>query len=367
MKEISIEELLHKGCGNLIDVRSPAEYARDTIPGACNVPLFSDEERAQVGITYKQEGQAAAQWLGMQIVAPKMERLMRAIRERAEETSEVPTIFCWRGGMRSKAMATFASFSGLPVQRLIGGYRAYRKHVVHTFEPYQLHAPVVLLHGLTGVGKTELLRRLEERGLPVLDLERMAGHRGSVFGHIGYGKPANQKMFDARLFETLRQYPDAPFFLMEAESRRIGNALLPPFLMEAKQTAYHLFLRAPLDVRVERLYADYVAPYAHRSDFRESILQAYRTIAGKIPTEQSRLLAEAIKREDYRQAITSLLLYYYDPRYQNKRNTYTGPFTEIDATSLEAAEAATIHFLKATFTDQKIYGGISRGQLDVLQ
>ncbi|MCK9905796.1 tRNA 2-selenouridine(34) synthase MnmH, partial [Frankia sp. Cpl3] len=185
--------MLHRGYGNLIDVRSPGEFARDTIPGAVNIPLFSDRERAQVGIMYKQEGQAAAQWLGMQLVSPKMETLMQSVRQRAEETGEAPVMFCWRGGMRSRAMATFSAFSGLQVGRLIGGYRAYRQHVVKTIEPYQVKAPVYLLHGMTGVGKTELLRRLEEKGYPVLDLERMAGHRGSVFGHIGSGKPANQK------------------------------------------------------------------------------------------------------------------------------------------------------------------------------
>ncbi|MBO8165391.1 MAG: tRNA 2-selenouridine(34) synthase MnmH [Brevibacillus sp.] len=355
MKEISIEELLHKGYGNLIDVRAPAEYARDTIPGACNIPLFTDEERARVGIAYKRDGQAAAQWLGMQIVAPKIEALMRAIRQRAEETGEIPTIFCWRGGMRSKAMATFASFAGLPVQRLIGGYRAYRKYVVQTFAPYQLRVPVVLLHGLTGVGKTELLRRLEQRGWPVLDLERMAGHRGSVFGHFGRGKPANQKMFDARLFETLRRYPDAPFFLMEAESKRIGNAVLPPFLLQAKETAHHLYLHAPLEVRVERLYAEYVAPFAGRSDFQEKVLEAYQRIARKIPTEQTKRMKEAIEQGAYRQVIAALLLYYYDPRYQNKMQTYAAPFIEIDACSLEAAEAAVERYLQTSFFEKNFF------------
>lgn len=264
-----MEELLVKGYGNVIDVRSPGEFARESIPGAVNIPLFSDSERAQVGTMYKQEGQAAAQWLGMQIVSPKMDALMQAIRQRGEEQGEPPTIFCWRGGMRSRAMATFATFSGLRVRRLQGGYRAYRQHVLETIEPYELQVPVYLLHGMTGVGKTELLARLENKGVPVIDLERMAGHRGSVFGHIGKGKPANQKMFDARLFETLRKYKDAPFFVMEAESKRIGNAILPSFLMQAKEQAVHIQLTAPLEVRVQRIYDEYVTPYSWRSILRK--------------------------------------------------------------------------------------------------
>ncbi len=350
MREISVEELLHKGYGNLIDVRAPGEFARDTIPGAVNIPLFNDAERAQVGIMYKQQGQAAAQWLGMQIVSPKMEMLMRAIRERAEETGETPTIFCWRGGMRSKAMATFATFAGIPVQRLIGGYRAYRQHVVRTIEPYEIDVPVVLVHGMTGVGKTELLRRLEARGLPVIDLERMAGHRGSVFGHLVHGKPANQKMFDARLFETLRRLKGAPFVLMEAESKRIGNVVQPAFLLKAKETATdHLFVTAPLDVRVQRLYDQYVAPFSWRPDFRENVAQAFQRIERRMPTEQAKLAACALQAGEYHTVITSLLVHYYDPRYGNKRACYGGTFHEVDATDLQRAEEEIVRHVTQRF------------------
>jgi tRNA 2-selenouridine synthase len=339
LQEIHVEELLHEGYANLIDVRSPGEFARDTIPGAVNIPLFSDAERAQVGITYKREGQAAAQWLGMQIVSPKMESLMQAIRQRAEECGEPPTIFCWRGGMRSKAMATFATFSGIPVRRLIGGYRAYRQHVVKTIEPYELQVPVYLLHGMTGVGKTELLRRMEAKGYPVLDLERMAGHRGSVFGHIGKGRPANQKMFDARLFEALRRHRNAPFLLMEAESKRIGNAVLPPFLLEAKERAVHIQLTAPLEVRIQRLYEEYVAPYVWRPDFAENVQAAFAAISRRIPTEQAAFLRESLQGGDYRSAIATLLVYYYDPRYLNKQKDYvTQVHHQVDASDLQKAE-----------------------------
>lgn len=338
MQEITVQELLVKGYANLIDVRSPGEFARESIPGAVNIPLFSDEERAKVGTAYKREGQPAAQWLGMQLVSPKMETLMQAIRQREEDLGEPPTIFCWRGGMRSRAMATFATFSGLRVRRLQGGYRAYRQHVLETIEPYELRVPVYLLHGMTGAGKTELLRKLENRGYPVLDLERMAGHRGSVFGHIGKGKPANQKMFDARLFETLRKNQDAPFFIMEAESKRIGNAVLPSFLMDAKRQAVHIQLTASLEVRVQRVYEEYVVPFSWRPDFAEKVEQAYASIARRMPTEQAALLRAALAERDYRSAIASLLVHYYDPRYQNKQDEYVDRWEHlVDASDLEKA------------------------------
>ncbi|MED4583765.1 tRNA 2-selenouridine(34) synthase MnmH [Brevibacillus choshinensis] len=338
MHEITVQELLVKGYSNLVDVRSPGEFARESIPGAVNIPLFSNEERALVGTTYKQEGQVAAQWLGMQIVSPKMEAIMQAIRQRGEEWGEPPTIFCWRGGMRSRAMATFATFSGLRVRRLQGGYRAYRQHVLETIEPYELQVPVFLLHGMTGVGKTELLKRLEENGHPVLDLERMAGHRGSVFGHIGKGKPANQKMFDARLFETLQRNRDASLFVMEAESKRIGNAILPPFLIDAKKQAIHIQVTAPLEMRVQRIYEEYVVPFSWRPDFAEKVELSYTSIARRIPTEQGALLRDALTNRDYRSAIALLLVHYYDPRYQNKQSEYVERLEHhVDAIDLEKA------------------------------
>lgn len=350
MQEVTVEQLLLKGYGNLVDVRSPGEFARESIPGAVNIPLFSDHERAMVGTMYKREGQAAAQWLGMQIVSPKMEALMEAIRQREADQGEPPTIFCWRGGMRSRAMATFATFAGLRVRRLHGGYRAYRQHVLETIEPYELHVPIYLLHGMTGVGKTELLARLERKGLPVIDLERMAGHRGSVFGHIGKGKPANQKMFDARLFETLRRHQDAPFFVMEAESKRIGNAIVPSFLMQAKEQAVHIQLTAPLEVRVQRIYDEYVTPFSWRSDFTEKVEQAYSSIARRMPTEQAALLREALRVKDYRSAIASLLVYYYDPRYENKQSAYVKQMQyQLEAIDLEE-------------TGKKIQSLIEKGQ-----
>jgi tRNA 2-selenouridine synthase len=349
VKDVRMEELLVQGYGNLIDVRSPGEYARETIPGAVNIPLFSDEERKMVGITYKREGQAAAQWLGMQLVSPKLEALLSSIRERWQETGEVPTVFCWRGGLRSRAVATFASFAGIPVQRLAGGYRAYRQHVVKFMEPVEWNVPLVLLHGMTGVGKTELLRRLQQKGHPVLDLERMAGHRGSVFGHLGKGVPANQKMFDARLFETLRQYSDAPYFIMEAESKRIGHAVVPAFLLQAKQHAHHLSLQAPIEVRVERLMKEYVYPLLDHPHFHERVVEAYRHIAMRIPTAQAKMLQQALDNRDYREAIVILLTFYYDPRYLNKRGEYAGQMTEIDATDLDQATEAVERFIASRF------------------
>ncbi|MGD8190411.1 tRNA 2-selenouridine(34) synthase MnmH [Brevibacillus ginsengisoli] len=352
MRDVNIQEILHQGYSNLIDVRSPREFARDTIPGACNVPLFSDEERAQIGITYKQQGQAAAQWLGMQLVSPKIELLMQTIKGRAEETGEIPTIFCWRGGMRSRAMATFSTFAGLEVQRLTGGYRAYRKYVTQTFEPYELKAPLVLVHGMTGVGKTTLLQTLEASGQPVLDLERMAGHRGSVFGHLGKGKPANQKMFDARLFEGLRRLENAPYIIMEAESKRIGNATLPEFLLNAKTSAtIHLLVQAPLDVRVCRLYEDYVAPFKWRPDFQSNVLDSFQKIYRKIPTDQANLIKRALLEGDYSTAIASLLVDYYDPRYSGHSGDYQGEFLTIDGADLHMAEQQVRQFLQERFSE----------------
>ena len=145
-----------------------------------------------------------------------------------------------------------------PVYRLAGGYRAYRQYVVSRLESYDLLARLIVLHGLTGVGKTDILKRLSREGVPVLDLEEMAGHRGSAFGTLGEIRPRNQKMFDSLLFHTLERFKDEPYLFMEAESKRIGRVLMPDFLEEAKTAGIPVIVEASFDVRVSRILETYL-------------------------------------------------------------------------------------------------------------
>ncbi|MDP4171532.1 MAG: tRNA 2-selenouridine(34) synthase MnmH, partial [Bacillota bacterium] len=194
MRDITVEDLFNTENPVIIDVRAPIEYKDGSIPGSINIPLFTDEERHIIGIIYKNEGQASAKWRAMELVSPKLPGLLKEIKELSE--GKIPVIHCWRGGMRSQAVMTFLEFSGIRAKRLAGGYKAYRQYILQQI-PSMLPEKAVVIHGMTGVGKTEILKILNNQGYPVLDLEGMAGHRGSIFGSIGIGEGNNQKTFDS--------------------------------------------------------------------------------------------------------------------------------------------------------------------------
>lgn len=317
----------------LIDVRSEGEYAESHIPGAVNVPLFNDEERARVGTVYKQVGQRQAKDLGLRIASAKLPELVKAIGEAAGDKQ--PVIYCWRGGMRSKSVATVLGLMGMPVYRLEGGYRGYRESVTARLAHFRLKSKCVVIHGMTGVGKTELLRRLAEDGEPVVDLEGMAGHKGSAFGSIG-DKPRNQRMFDSLLLERLEALEHSPYIIIEAESKRIGRVNLPEFLLEAKEKGLHILLEAPLDVRVERTLAQYVVD---DPEFKEKVCGALHSIEKKLSPEDRRFGWEAIAGNRFADLAKMLLVKYYDPRYRYTMEQYAKEFVTLDATDLNRCMA----------------------------
>lgn len=231
MKEITAEQLMEQWHAVPVDVRSPIEYEESHIPGAVNIPLFTNEERIEIGTLYKQKGNMAARWRAMEIVAPKIPAILEAIKDVQESVGRT-IIYCARGGMRSGAVAVFLELAGLEAIRLAGGYKAYRQFILERL-PSLIPNQAIVLHGMTGTGKTELLQKLKKKGYPVLDLEEMAGHRGSLFGEMGIEKEGNnQKTFDSLLYEGLKEIKGSAFFIIEAESQRIGKARQPEKLYQ---------------------------------------------------------------------------------------------------------------------------------------
>ncbi|MBD2868937.1 tRNA 2-selenouridine(34) synthase MnmH [Paenibacillus arenilitoris] len=315
-QDITVEELLElrrKGEAQLIDVRSPSEYAESTIPGSVNIPLFDDKERAEIGTLYKQESVEAAKERGLEIVSGKLPGF---IREIAGSGPPRKVVFCWRGGMRSRTSATLASLMGHKMYRLTGGFRAYRRWVVETLEGIAELPPCYVVNGFTGTGKTELLARLRERGYPVLDLEWMAQHRGSIFGHIGLS-PSNQKTFDSRLVHELIRLKDAPYLILEAESKRIGKIVLPEFLMKAKEAGTSLYVEMPIEARVANIVGDY-KPAEHKEDF----VRSFERIEKRIHTPVAAEIRASLAEDRFEDAARLLLLHYYDPRYQYATEQY---------------------------------------------
>ncbi len=335
MKEIDIQKAFEIKNPIFIDVRSPGEYKESHIPGSINIPLFSDDERAQVGTTYKVKGSDPAQWLGMELVSPKIPNLMTCIRKEIEQGKE-PIIYCWRGGMRSKSITTFAEMAGLKVQRLTGGFRHYRQWVLDHLNESLLPEQFVVLHGMTGVGKTTLLHKLKNMGFPILDLETCAGHRGSVFG--GIGSPVhNQKTFEALLVHALEKIQGLPYVFMEAESKRIGKAVQPDFLLEAKKKGVHIILSTSVEIRVERIFEDYVQPHLKQEGYKDLVMDAIRPILKRFTPITKEKVLETIEHEEYKQLISILLTDYYDPRYQHKLEDYEGTFQTINVDNINNA------------------------------
>lgn len=345
MQTITIEEAINNPAYILIDLRSPSEFHEATIPGAINVPLFDDEERARVGTIYKRENPAAARKLGLSIASAKLPNLVDTI-ERVSRGKKV-VVFCWRGGMRSRSLGVILDLMQIPVYQLAGGYKAYRKWVVEHLTPELLPEFLVVVHGLTGVGKTELLQALLQEGLPVIDLEKHANHRGSVFGGLGLGEPRSQKMFESLLLHDLQRYLHSRYIIVEAESRRIGNVLLPDFFKEAMvNSPYHVLTEGSMEKRVDRLLAEY-----YRGDVgREHLQESLQALKKWMSREQYGMMEELLRREDYRGLAEQLLRNYYDPLYEHSQKKVPHYSLTVNTDDMPLAVREVIQYLIHTFS-----------------
>jgi tRNA 2-selenouridine synthase len=295
----------------IVDVRSPGEFAEDHAPGAVNLPVLSDAERAEVGATYVQDSRFTARRLGAAYVARNVARHLETAMA-AWPGSLQPLIYCWRGGMRSNAMATILAQVGWRTAVLAGGYRTYRRRVVEQL--YGARAPlrVILLDGHTGTGKTEVLTRLAALGVQTLDLEGLAAHRGSLFGaRPGEAQPS-QKLFESRLLADLERLDPARPVVVEAESSKIGERMTPPALWSAMQGAPRIVLAAPAEER-----ARYLA-HAYAEAGRD--VEALAALLARVPDRPGRKRLDAwialARAGDLEALAAELIEVHYDPAYR---------------------------------------------------
>jgi len=329
-QDITIEQLLTRrtsGELTLIDVRSPSEYQENTIPGSLNIPIFDDAERAEIGTIYKQVSVEAAKDRGLEIVSAKLPTFIKTFAQ----IQGPKAVFCWRGGMRSKTTATVLDLMGIKASRLMGGVRAYRQWVVATLDGLELPPAGYVINGNTGTGKTLILRRLQAEGYPVLDLEAMAGHRGSIFGHIGL-HANNQKSFEALLVEQALMLQGSPYVLMEGESKRVGKAVLPDCVVRSKESGTQIFIELPLEERVRHILEDY-QPMQHKDE----LVQAFKHIKNRIHTPIAKEIEANLLIGQFERAVKLLLEHYYDPRYAHAMSQYEGEQIVIHANTIEEA------------------------------
>ncbi len=299
----------------VIDARSPAEYAEDHVPGAVNLPVLDDEQRARVGTLYAQVSPFAARKLGAALVA---RNIARHLEERLQDRPKGwrPLVYCWRGGMRSAAMTSVLAQVGWAARQLEGGYRAYRRKVIADLQVLPAQMRFVVLHGPTGSGKTALLEALGAAGEQALDLEALAAHRGSVLGGfdaVGTVPAAQpgQKAFETRIWQALRHFDPARPVFVESESRRIGRLSLPRELFEALIGSECVRVVAPLEARVAHLterYSDiYRDPQALKQRLAFFVEQhGHKTVA------QWQAWVDAGRWQDLARAIVGT---HYDPAY----------------------------------------------------
>lgn len=304
----------------LIDVRSPGEYAEDHIPGAVNLPVLTDAERAEVGTIYVQESRFKARRIGAARVARNVaHHLETALADRPGEFK--PLVYCWRGGMRSNAMALILAQVGWRTTVLTGGYRTYRRHVTARLYDGELPHRFILLDGHTGTGKTELLGKLAARGFQTLDLEGIAQHRGSLFGALAGQAQPSQKLFESRLLAALDGLDPARPVIAEAESSKIGDRMIPPALWTRLAEASRIELVAERADRARYLVTAYRDLIADRG--------ALEAAFARLPDPPSRerlaawrAMADAGQFADLAEAI---MAFRYDPAYDRSRRKHERP------------------------------------------
>jgi tRNA 2-selenouridine synthase len=327
----SLADLRALGFDDIIDVRAPAEFAEDHLPGAISLPVLDDDERARVGTIYKQVSPFTARKLGAALVAKNAARHLEGpLADRPGGWR--PLVYCWRGGQRSGSFATILAQIGWRVETLAGGYQTWRRLVVKAVYDTPVAAPVVVLDGNTGSAKTDILNLLPGFGVQVIDLEGLARHRGSLFGATG--PQPSQKAFEGALALALAGLDPARPVVVEAESSRIGNCRVPPELWKAMVAAPRVAIAAPRPARAKyltRAYADLTADAGRLA----ATVDLLRPLHPRELVEDWLALAAT---GDFTMLADSLMERHYDPRYNKHRARMGGPFAEILAQQLDEAD-----------------------------
>ncbi|MCX6253918.1 MAG: tRNA 2-selenouridine(34) synthase MnmH [Bacteroidia bacterium] len=287
----------------VVDVRSPSEFNTGHIPGAVNIPLFNDKERESVGIKYKNEGRIPAILEGLKHTSPVMSSKLEQALKIAKNGKLL--VHCWRGGMRSEAMAWLFSLGDIDTEVLDGGYKLYRHHILESLSEKR---KMIVLGGLTGSSKTRILKFLKELGQQVIDLEELARHKGSAFGSLGQPPQPSTEQFANILYDEWKHInKDVPFWV-EDESRNIGSVFMPERFYLNMQETPAIILMMDIKTRLPRLVEEYsIYP-------GESLKAAILKISKRLGGDNTRDAINAVGKGDFAKAI-EIALYYYDKAY----------------------------------------------------
>jgi tRNA 2-selenouridine synthase len=340
-RAVSIKDF-RDASGPILDVRSPAEFAHGHIPGATDFPLFSDQERVEIGTCFKEKGKEEAIQLGFDLVGPRLGEIVRQALTIAPK-KEV-RIHCWRGGLRSQSVSWLLKTLGMQVVVLEGGYKSYRRWVR---EIVGFPRRINILGGLTGTGKTRILESLKTSGNQVLDLEDLANHRGSSFGGLGMPTQPSTQQFENLIAEELFLMDTSKPVWIEAESLRVGSCTIPEELFRLMKSAPSFEITRPIEVRLDILTEMYgqISP--------TDLIVATKRIAQRLGGLRTKAAIELINKNEIREACR-LILDYYDRSYTGYSKNRPLSIPRVAVGTLSAENAAVLLIGKTGNTSNEL-------------
>ncbi len=325
MQEITFEESRNIKNPLFVDVRAPVEYAEDHIPGAVNLPIFSDDERREIGTLYKMAGRDDAVKRGAEVGGRRISEIVNFLTDVKDR--EI-IIYCARGGMRSGAVASFVDSLGIRTLKLRDGYRSYRKMVMERLSTIEIKPAVFVLQGLTGAGKTEILREIPDS----VDLELMAGHRSSIFGGIGL-EQNSQKRFETLLLQKLDELEERDYIFFEGESKKVGNLHIPDNIFRQMRGAPAIYIDTPIERRIEIIRREYTG---FNED--ERIIKTVSSLRSKLGSEKTDSLIARYMNGEIDGFIEELLTGYYDKLYRHTLDNISYIAVIVNNDSIEASQ-----------------------------
>jgi len=353
MKEniIGIEEAINLSNTIFIDVRSESEFSEACIPDSINMPILKDEERMIVGNVYRNKSIEEAKSLGLNYASYKLQDYYNRILELRKKYDNI-IIYCWRGGMRSKSVCNVLNTLKIKnVYQLKGGYKAYRRFIFEFLESQAKKYKFIVLHGLTGVGKTTIINKLENIDIPIVNLEKMAKNSGSVFGDILFeGCPPSQKQFESMLFNKL-YYNKKQFVVVESESKRIGSINIPDSIIQAMNEGYHILIETNLRNRTQNIYDDYVKK---DSNINDKLIKCIEHLNKRLGNKNVEILIDKIGSGDYHYVIEFLIKNYYDPLYKYSINKFDNFDLSINYSKIDDAVESIRDYINANIAERSI-------------
>lgn len=337
MGSIKYEELYKLKSYILIDARTPKEFMESPIPGAVNIPALLDDERVQVGTAYVQESQEKAKEIGIEQISKRLPEIFKQINELSKKYDRL-IFYCARGGMRSSSLEAIFFALKYKTSKLEGGYKAYRNYIMKDLEEKNQKLNYIVLHGKTGVGKTKILERLAMRGYSVMDLEKMANHKGSFFGALCEKEKQSQKRLESLVYENVSKNISG-YNIIESESKRIGNIYVPETIANSIINGIHIFVDTSIENRIKIILEDYAD--ASIQELKSCLDKVGRYISKEKYKEYLQLLNEGNLGE-----LSKILMEkYYDPLYNQSIDKYE--YEEIiNYEEIDDAVEKIIEFLK---------------------